>query len=326
MVGQFGHLRPGHEAVVDLPHRHSPGHRSAQVHGILDRHRVRAREIAGQELPHRACHQHHFGAGPGVRECRLGGHHHSRGHSGSVLVYAGTNPVFVAYGVAMCGIGLLTLTGNTISMDVFGPVADNANGIGEMGYNRDTNNQELKPGDPDYMDPEKYKTCPANPGRPGRRGQHNQGDHQGNRHRLSRGRRRVLVRQLHRGRGHGFGRGHQPVDHGEISRRGRQADRGRSLRVHRHAHRRGGAVPVQQHDHSGRRPGGVSDRAGMPDASSATRKSGPGPRSPTMAGSSISAPAPPRRNWSAQVCWPFSRRSWSASPWAPPPSAASSPA
>jgi K(+)-stimulated pyrophosphate-energized sodium pump len=38
--------------------------------------------------------------------------------------------------VAMCGIGMLTLTGNTISMDVFGPVADNANGIGEMGYDR----------------------------------------------------------------------------------------------------------------------------------------------------------------------------------------------
>jgi K(+)-stimulated pyrophosphate-energized sodium pump len=37
----------------------------------------------------------------------------------------------------MCGIGMLTLTGNTISMDVFGPVADNSNGIGEMGYDRD---------------------------------------------------------------------------------------------------------------------------------------------------------------------------------------------
>ncbi len=54
----------------------------------------------------------------------------------SVLVYGGTNPTFVAYGVAMCGIGMLTLTGNTISMDVFGPVADNANGIGEMGYDK----------------------------------------------------------------------------------------------------------------------------------------------------------------------------------------------
>ena len=42
--------------------------------------------------------------------------------------------MFIAYGVAMAGIGMLTLTGNTISMDVFGPVADNANGIGEMGY------------------------------------------------------------------------------------------------------------------------------------------------------------------------------------------------
>jgi len=54
----------------------------------------------------------------------------------SVLIYDGTNATFVAYGVAMCGIGMLTLTGNTISMDVFGPVADNANGIGEMGYDK----------------------------------------------------------------------------------------------------------------------------------------------------------------------------------------------
>lgn len=52
----------------------------------------------------------------------------------SYLCYIGTPPLFVAYGVAMTGIGMLTLTGNTISMDVFGPVADNANGIGEMGY------------------------------------------------------------------------------------------------------------------------------------------------------------------------------------------------
>src|SRR5262249_38345480 len=76
---------------------------------------------------------------------------------GSVLIYSGTNPIFVAFGVAMCGIGMLTLTGNTISMDVFGPVADNANGIGEMGYNRDSQNQPLKPGDEGYMPPEDYK-------------------------------------------------------------------------------------------------------------------------------------------------------------------------
>ncbi len=50
----------------------------------------------------------------------------------SALIYAGATPTYIAYGVAMCGIGMLTLTGNNISMDVFGPVADNANGIGEM--------------------------------------------------------------------------------------------------------------------------------------------------------------------------------------------------
>ncbi len=60
----------------------------------------------------------------------------------SVLTYLGTPPVFVAYGVAMAGIGMLTLTGNTISMDVFGPVADNANGIGEMGYDRQAMGEE----------------------------------------------------------------------------------------------------------------------------------------------------------------------------------------
>jgi len=60
----------------------------------------------------------------------------------SVVIYGGASPLFVAYGVAMCGIGMLTLTGNTISMDVFGPVADNANGIGEMGYDKDEMGQE----------------------------------------------------------------------------------------------------------------------------------------------------------------------------------------
>jgi len=60
----------------------------------------------------------------------------------SVLIYAGSSPIFVAYGVAMCGIGMLTLTGNTISMDVFGPVADNSNGIGEMGYDREEMGEE----------------------------------------------------------------------------------------------------------------------------------------------------------------------------------------
>ena len=60
----------------------------------------------------------------------------------SYLCYVGTPPLFIAYGVAMTGIGMLTLTGNTISMDVFGPVADNANGIGEMGYDAEEMEKE----------------------------------------------------------------------------------------------------------------------------------------------------------------------------------------
>jgi K(+)-stimulated pyrophosphate-energized sodium pump len=62
----------------------------------------------------------------------------------SVLVFSGSNALYIAYGVAMTGIGMLTLTGNTISMDVFGPVADNANGIGEMGYDKDEMEKEKK--------------------------------------------------------------------------------------------------------------------------------------------------------------------------------------
>jgi len=46
--------------------------------------------------------------------------------------YAADTFVAVLYGVSLTGIGMLTLTGNTISMDAFGPIADNANGIGEL--------------------------------------------------------------------------------------------------------------------------------------------------------------------------------------------------
>ncbi len=116
----------------------------------------------------------------------------------SVLIYAGTTPTFVAFGVAMCGIGMLTLTGNTISMDVFGPVADNANGIGEMGYDKAGDGRGQVQG------------SPADPGRPRRRGQHHQGHHQGHRHRLGGDRGRVAVRQLHR--------------HGRLRRQGRKRE------------------------------------------------------------------------------------------------------
>jgi len=49
----------------------------------------------------------------------------------SVIIFAG-EPALIFYGVALTGIGMLTLTGNNVSMDAFGPIADNANGIGEM--------------------------------------------------------------------------------------------------------------------------------------------------------------------------------------------------
>ena len=49
-------------------------------------------------------------------------------------VAAGANVTFILYGVALTGIGMLTLTGNNVAMDSFGPIADNANGIGEMAW------------------------------------------------------------------------------------------------------------------------------------------------------------------------------------------------
>lgn len=49
-----------------------------------------------------------------------------------------TKATFILYGVAMTGIGMLTLTGNNVAMDSFGPIADNANGIGEMSWSGKT--------------------------------------------------------------------------------------------------------------------------------------------------------------------------------------------
>ena len=50
----------------------------------------------------------------------------------SVLVYGPLGTQYVIYGVALIGIGWLTHAGNLVSMDSFGPISDNANGIGEM--------------------------------------------------------------------------------------------------------------------------------------------------------------------------------------------------
>jgi K(+)-stimulated pyrophosphate-energized sodium pump len=69
---------------------------------------------------------------------------------GSILIF-GTIPnltatariAYILYGVAMTGIGMLTLTGNNVAMDSFGPIADNANGIGEMSWQGQTDKETL---------------------------------------------------------------------------------------------------------------------------------------------------------------------------------------
>ncbi len=58
----------------------------------------------------------------------------------SIVIYSGVSSApmeqftYVLYGVALTGIGMLTLTGNNVAMDSFGPIADNAAGIGEMSW------------------------------------------------------------------------------------------------------------------------------------------------------------------------------------------------
>jgi K(+)-stimulated pyrophosphate-energized sodium pump len=58
----------------------------------------------------------------------------------SIVIFGGITDdpmlqfTYILYGVALTGIGMLTLTGNNVAMDSFGPIADNANGIGEMSW------------------------------------------------------------------------------------------------------------------------------------------------------------------------------------------------
>ena len=41
---------------------------------------------------------------------------------------------YILFGVSLIGVGMLSHTGNNVSMDTFGPIADNANGIGELAH------------------------------------------------------------------------------------------------------------------------------------------------------------------------------------------------
>jgi len=52
----------------------------------------------------------------------------------AILLYQGDGTVYVLYAVAMIGIGMLSHTGNNVAMDSYGPISDNANGIGEMSW------------------------------------------------------------------------------------------------------------------------------------------------------------------------------------------------
>jgi K(+)-stimulated pyrophosphate-energized sodium pump len=50
----------------------------------------------------------------------------------SYVIFYNDSLIYMLYGVAMVGIGMLSHTGNNVAMDSYGPISDNANGIGEM--------------------------------------------------------------------------------------------------------------------------------------------------------------------------------------------------
>ena len=66
----------------------------------------------------------------------------------SILIFGGVDPAhsveYVLYGVAMTGIGMLTLTGNNVAMDSYGPISDNASGIGELSWHDQKDEETLQ--------------------------------------------------------------------------------------------------------------------------------------------------------------------------------------
>ena len=47
-------------------------------------------------------------------------------------VNSGDPFTYILFGISLIGVGMLSHTGNNVSMDTFGPISDNANGIGEL--------------------------------------------------------------------------------------------------------------------------------------------------------------------------------------------------
>ncbi len=89
----------------------------------------------------------------------------------------------------MIGIGMLSHTGNNVAMDSYGPISDNANGIGEMAWHGQ-NDEETHKARQIMADLDAV-------------GQHDQGHHQGRGHRLGGHRRREPVRLVYHRRGPG---------------------------------------------------------------------------------------------------------------------------
>jgi K(+)-stimulated pyrophosphate-energized sodium pump len=62
----------------------------------------------------------------------------------AILLYNGDGALYVLYAVALIGIGMLSHTGNNVAMDSYGPISDNANGIGELAWHGAEDEETLK--------------------------------------------------------------------------------------------------------------------------------------------------------------------------------------
>jgi K(+)-stimulated pyrophosphate-energized sodium pump len=62
----------------------------------------------------------------------------------ALALYSSAGALYVLYGVAMIGIGMLSHTGNNVAMDSYGPISDNANGIAEMAWHDQCDEETIK--------------------------------------------------------------------------------------------------------------------------------------------------------------------------------------